>query len=80
MTPYELRYQVVQMATGILMRHWERETDLAVAKNADVPNAPSKESIRSYAEHLYEFIAPEGLVWPKRKKSAAEAPPEPLLE
>ena len=76
---YEIRLQVVQMATGVLMRHWERETDAALASNASVPKPPSKESIRSYAEHLLDFIAPT-----KTKRTKAEEPveseePPPML-
>jgi hypothetical protein len=69
--PYELRYDVLQMAKDIADKHYDTQMQLAFQAaeiykdNADkameawskyIPKALTSDEIRTNAEHLYKFV------------------------
>ena len=62
-TGYDIRYNLLNDAKGILFEKWHQECDV-LRRNADLgqrqlesyPPAPTAAEIKALAEELYEFV------------------------
>lgn len=58
MTPYELRYELLQFAHTSLQNEYHSKLDVAKATNlkANMPDYPTKEDVFALAEEYKNFI------------------------